>query len=140
MNRPGAPIFAGLSLAWVCLTAGYVGASEAGPAEHFVLHCSGCHGLDARGVPGTTPSLHALDRLLELPGGRAYLAAVPGVAQAPLDDASLATLLNWIVARYGTVSQPAGYTAEEVARLRARPIRDPHGARAKLEASMDTAP
>ena len=42
-------------------------------------------------------SLRGLSQLLSAEGGRAYLASVPGVAQAPLGDARLAALLNWVI-------------------------------------------
>lgn len=102
------------------------------PAEQYQLHCSGCHGRDGRGVPGTTPSLHGLAALLEAPGGRSYLASVPGVAQAPVDDAALASLLNWVLAEFSDGTPTVPYTAEEVGALRRHPLRDPGSARPDL--------
>jgi len=107
--------------------------AEARVEEHYLLHCSGCHRADGVGVAGTTPSLHGLGTLLEYEGGRAYLGRVPGVAQAPLGDADLATLLNWMLERFSGAAPQPRYTGEEVARLRARPLRDPLAARAALE-------
>jgi mono/diheme cytochrome c family protein len=100
-----------------------------------MLHCSGCHRPDGTGVPGTTPSLHGIGALLDRAGGRRYLASVPGVAQAPLDDAALAALLDWVIATWSDAPPSPPYAAEEIARLRARPLRDPVAARAALDAS-----
>ncbi len=106
--------------------------AETPPSEHYVLHCSGCHRLDGRGVPGSTPSLRGLAGLLATPEGRAYLSRVPGVAQAPLANAELATLLNWVLAEWsGSAPQPP-YTATEVGALRRQPLRDTNAARAAL--------
>ena len=67
------------------------------PSEAYVLHCSGCHGTDGAGRAEFVPDLREVGALLERPGGRAYLGRVPGVAQAPVGDAELATLLNWVL-------------------------------------------
>ncbi len=107
--------------------------AEPSSQERYLLHCSGCHGPDGRGTPGVTPSLHGLSRLLEVPGGRAYLAAVPGVAQAPVNDAALAALLNWVIAEFSGDTPAAPYTAEEMGELRATPLRDPAAARPRIE-------
>ena len=98
------------------------------PAEQYQLHCSGCHGPEGRGVPGTTPSLHDLAPLAETPEGRAYLARVPGVAQAPVDDAALAEL-TWVLREFSQAELQPPYSADEVGRLRLHPLRDPAGAR-----------
>ncbi len=121
----------GLALAAAVLAATMATAAP-GPKEHYLLHCSGCHGPDGRGAPGVTPSLHGLSRLLEARGGRAYLAAVPGVAQAPVDDAALATLLNWVIAEFSGATRAPPYTAREMGELRATPLRDPAAARPDL--------
>ena len=117
-------------LAAAALTAG----ADRPPQEQYLLHCSGCHGRDGRGVPGTTPSLHGLAKLQGAPGGRAYLASVPGVAQAPLDDRSLASLLNWVLSEFSDTSTAAPYTAEEIGERRRQPLRDPASARPRREA------
>jgi mono/diheme cytochrome c family protein len=97
--------------------------------EDYTLHCSGCHGADAAGTAGVAPTLHGLASLLESDGGRDYLARVPGVAQAPLSDARLARLLNWVLSEFsGTAPVPA-YSADEVGRLREQPLRDAPAAR-----------
>lgn len=100
--------------------------------ENYLLHCSGCHGVDGHGVPGTTPDLHELAPLLARDGGRAYLSSVPGVAQASLSDLELARLLNWLLLEFSGVSPTPPYAADEVAAFRADPIRDTVAARARL--------
>ena len=102
--------------------------------EDYLLNCAGCHRMDGRGVPGVVPSLEQTRHLVGLAGGREYLARVPGVAQAPLSDARLARLLNWVIAEFGhdegdARPQPAAYTAAEIAPLRRAPLRDPAAAR-----------
>ncbi len=125
----------GLALAAVALAA-TTSTAEPDPHERYLLHCSGCHGPDGRGAPGVTPSLHGLSRLLEAPGGRAYLAAVPGVAQAPVDDAALAALLNWVIAEFSGGTRASPYTAKEMGELRAAPLRDPAAARPQVLTAM----
>jgi len=95
--------------------------------EDYLLHCSACHRTDGTGTPGTVPTLVGVGSLLAEAGGREYLVRVPGVAQAALSDERLARLLNWVLAEFSAVE--AGYSAAEVARLRAAPLRDPASAR-----------
>lgn len=99
------------------------------PSEAYVLHCSGCHGRDGSGHPDFVPSLRELGALLARPGGRDYLARVPGVAQAPLDDAQLAALLNWVLHEIASTKDIEPYRASEVGALRRAPLRDPVAAR-----------
>jgi mono/diheme cytochrome c family protein len=99
-------------------------AAGAEPRTDFMLHCMGCHLADGSGTPPGIPALR--DRVgyyLQIPGGREYLTQVPGVANAPLDDARLAGVLNWIVREFGHKSTPAEwtpFTAAEVSRNRGR--------------------
>lgn len=100
--------------------------------EHdYILNCSGCHRLDGRGSR-TVPSLLAMTELAEIPGARAYWAQVPGAAQAPLTDARLAALLNWLVKRFTGRSPNPAYTKAEVKQLRSTPLRDPIARRREL--------
>lgn len=101
-------------------------------AEDYVLNCSACHGPEGAGTPGVTPTLVGVGRLLQLQGGRSYLARVPGVAQAPLSDARLARLLNWVLERYSGAPPDPPYTAAEISELRAAPLRDTRSARQAL--------
>ncbi len=107
-----------------------------GPALAWTLECEGCHRADGSGTPGSIPALRdSVARVLAVPGGREYLARVPGVAQAPLDDATLAAVLNWILDRFDRAHVPpdfAPYTAEEVGQLRKRPLVDVEAVRKRL--------
>ena len=99
-----------------------------GPATNYAIHCQGCHLEDGRGMPGKVPALDgALARLAATPEGRAYLARVPGVANAPLGDAELAALLEWTVRRFAGAAAP--FSAVEVGASRAAPLVDVRAAR-----------
>ena len=97
--------------------------------EAFQLHCSGCHGPDGRGDGRMVPDLRTLAPLLEVEGGRAYLVRVPGVAQAPLESAALARLLDFVLRDLSGVGDHEAFDAAEVDRWRRRPLLDPVGAR-----------
>jgi mono/diheme cytochrome c family protein len=106
------------------------------PEVEFALNCQGCHRADGAGTPGTVPALaDSVARFLTVPGGRDYLVQVPGVSQAPLDDAALAAVVNWMLARFDPGHLPkdfAAYTAGEVGRLRQAPLLDVETVRASL--------
>lgn len=94
-------------------------------AEHdYILNCSGCHRMDGSGSR-IVPSLHAMRELMGTPGARQYWVRVPGAAQAPLSDARLAALMNWLVTRFTGKPPAPAYTPEEIATLRSAPLRDP---------------
>ncbi|MDE0911419.1 MAG: cytochrome c [Myxococcota bacterium] len=117
-------------ITWMLMMSAAFSVNAERPTEEaYVLHCSGCHGLDGTGIPGFVPSLRELAGLLEKEGGRAYLARVPGVAQAPLPDRELAALLNWVMEELSGAQNYARYTSGEIGRWRAQPLRDPLGAR-----------
>lgn len=114
------------------------------PAEaDFLLECQGCHMDDGSGVPGAVPALQGrVARFLLAPGGREYLVQVPGVAQAPLDDARLAALLEWMLQRFGPAAALVGhqpYSAAEVARLRKRVLVDVAAERQRLIEAIGSA-
>jgi mono/diheme cytochrome c family protein len=97
----------------------------------YLLSCGGCHKLDGRGSVHVPP-LRGVDRLLAHAGGRAYVLRVPGVTQAPLSDARLAALLNWVFAEFGSGVPTPRFSAAEVAAGRAEAFVDPRAARAAL--------
>ena len=103
------------------------------PAVDYAVHCQGCHLADGRATPGSVPALAGTVReLARTAAGRDYMARVPNVAQAPLSDAELAALLNWVVARFAgpaIAAQVPPYAADEIARLRAEPLVDVEAAR-----------
>lgn len=94
----------------------------------YIVHCAGCHGMDGSGHPehGVPDMRGALGSFLHLRAGRAFLVQVPGVNNAGLDDAQIAALTNWMVARFSAATAPPGwapYAADEVAAMRRdRPV------------------
>ena len=126
-----------MARAWLLVVALALPARAESPAFNYVLHCQGCHLEDGSGTPGSgIPALAgSVGRFLRVPGGREYLTRVPGVAQASLDDAALAELLNWLVRHFSAAELPrdfAPYTAEELARGRRLPLTDVEGTRRRL--------
>ena len=117
--------------------------SIAGPRLDYVLHCMGCHLEDGSGAPGRIPTLAGVGRFLGVPDGRAYLVRVPGSAHAPLDDAALAALLNWMLVRFDPAVAAApgfvAYDAAEVARHRAAPLANADAERRRLLAVLEPA-
>jgi hypothetical protein len=110
-----------------------------GPETNYAIHCQGCHLADGSATEDKVPALAgSVARFLRVPGGRAYLVRVPGVANAALGDAELAALLEWTLARFDAASIPAGhapYTAEEVGRWRRDPLVDVSAERTRLLAA-----
>ncbi len=91
-------------------------AAESGQ-QLYLLNCWGCHRQGGEGIPGTAPSLIGAADFLRVPGGRAYLAEVPGVSESALDDAQVAEVLNWILYNFSTGKLPADfrpYSAREI--------------------------
>lgn len=110
--------------------------------QNWILKCQGCHRPDATGTPETTPAMAGIvAKFLHVPGGREYLARVPGVATAPIGDAELADLLNWTLYRFDGAHVPADfrpYSAEEIGRLRKAPFRtEAPAVRAALAAKIN---
>lgn len=117
----------GLVAALACSTAAFAADSDTRVWRHWALNCQGCHQPHGAGLPGATPPLRGVvARFTATPEGRTYLARVPGVANAPLSDADLAELLNWLLLRFDREHLSADfrpYQAAEVATLRSRPLR-----------------
>lgn len=110
----------------------------------YMLKCQGCHQPDGSGNAVNTPPLKGeVARFLSAPGGREFLARVPGVASVDLDDQRTAEVLNWSLYRFDPGHIPSGfkpYTAAEVARLRKAPLRlDRAATRAELIARLNAA-
>ena len=92
----------------------------------YWLHCAGCHGLDGTGAPPEVPTLVGTPGVIVgLPGGREYLIQVPGVAQAAVDDAGLAAVVNYMLSAFSADAEFEAYTADEVARYRRASLLDP---------------
>jgi len=109
--------------------AGLCPGAQAGPAQDYVLHCMGCHGKAAEGVPGKVPPLaRNLVQFMRSPAGRSYVLRVPGASNSMLTDAQLAEVLNWIALRFGgsqgdaPAALPPVFTAPEVSSQRRMPM------------------
>lgn len=102
------------------------GAARADPAQDYMLHCMGCHGAQAEGVPGRVPPLaRTLGRFMRTAAGRNYVLRVPGAANSTLTDAQLAQVLNWIDTRFTDAAASGAavpFTTAEVAALRHTPL------------------
>ncbi|MBB6520949.1 c-type cytochrome [Pseudoteredinibacter isoporae] len=102
------------------------------PRINYMINCQGCHLADGSGKPGSVPSMKGeLHKFLAVPGGREFLVQVPGSANAPLNDAELAELLNWMLESLSTDKNNNGegesfspYTELEVKKLRAKVLVD----------------
>jgi len=123
------------------LALGLTATAAADPRGNYLMHCAGCHLVDASGVPPLVPSLAGpLGRIAASPAGRDYIARVPGAAQAPLSDAELAAVLNWLLTEYNGDSLPADFRpldAAEVGRSRSRVLADPMKLRRELWPDAD---
>ncbi|MBK8629795.1 MAG: cytochrome C [Sphingomonadales bacterium] len=134
--------------------AGAVAASPAGgkadmpgvidPAQarlDYMLKCQGCHRPDGSGDAVSNPPMNGkVAKFLHVPGGRAFLGRVPGVATVDLDDTRLSNVVNWTLYRFDRANLPPGfkpYTPAEIGRLRQSPLRTERaGVRAALVAQM----
>lgn len=111
---------------------------------NYMLNCQGCHGAEGAGTAdGVVPVMKDfVGKFLSVEDGREFLVRVPGSANAPLTDAALAEVLNWMLPQLSPAEIPEGfepYTAAEVAELREHPLADVISERAKLVARMQTA-
>ena len=111
---------------------------------NYMLNCQGCHLPDGAGVEDAVPRMNGfVGNFLHVPGGREFLVRVPGSANAALDDAALAELLNWILMTMSPAELPSSwvpYTANEVGALRAVPLREVEQVRARLVQSIGQRP
>jgi len=124
-----------VGILWLSLSLPATAGEARSPHVNYMLHCQGCHLPDGRGVPGTVPDMRrTVAPFLHLQGGREYLVQVPGVAFSHLDNASVAALMNWLVAEIGGGAPPdfAPYTEAEIRLLRSNRLRDVAGTRATI--------
>ncbi len=132
MRRPGAMLLGAALVAGLGAPApaGADGArvpSVGRAAEAYSRNCQGCHGHHGVSVSEVPTLVGRVGHFAATPRGRDYLIRLPNVAYAHLDDAALAEMMNWMLAYYSAAELPDGFrafTAEEVARLRARPLYD----------------
>ena len=102
---------------------------------NYMLNCQGCHLPAGEGVGDIPQMKNFVGNFLKVPGGRAFLVQVPGSANAALDDAALAELLNWMLLEISADQLPRDfrpYTAAEVGQYRASPLSDVNAVRLPL--------
>lgn len=108
------------------------------PAElDYLQYCSGCHQSDGGGSVGNhVPRLPgSVGHFTRSAAGRAFLIQVGGVAQAPITDAAVAALLNWMLPTFDRANLPRDfhpYSEAEVAAARSRRPGDLAAARAAV--------
>lgn len=101
----------------------------ASPRINYLLYCTGCHAADGAGKPPNVPSLRdELGRMISVPEMRSYLVRIPGASQAPISDADLTDIINWLLHEFNSNTLPANfeeYTIEEVSNARRNILADP---------------
>ena len=101
----------------------------ASPRINYLLYCTGCHAADGAGKPPNVPSLRdELGRMISVPEMRSYLVRIPGASQAPISDADLTDIINWLLREFNSNTLPANfeeYTIEEVSNARRNILADP---------------
>ncbi|MTH78026.1 c-type cytochrome [Paracoccus aestuariivivens] len=112
---------------------GLAGLAFAGPAlaaegqahRDYILRCAGCHGMEGLGsVEGGIPTFPgSVGKIAADDMGRTYMMHVPGVISASLDDAGIASVMNYILDRWSP-GEAAPFTPDEVTRRRAVPVAD----------------
>jgi hypothetical protein len=111
-----------------------------GIEQDYMRQCMGCHGEDGLGAPPAVPRLAGfIGYYARSSEGRAYLVRVPGVANAPIDEARLAALLNWTLWKYSAAELPSAFepfTTKEVAILRAQRLSAPTRTRQTVLANL----
>lgn len=110
----------------------------ADPRSDYLLHCAGCHLEDGSGSPPAIPDMReTLGFLSTFVDGRSYLVRVPGASQAPIGDAALAEVVNWMLKNYTLKQEPGAlYTEEEVSANRRIPLYNPEALRDTLLKSL----
>ena len=104
--------------------------------QNYILNCQGCHLPDAMGAPGLVPRMKDfVGNFLHVEGGREFIVQVPGSANSPISDQELADVLNWMLITFSKEQMPQNFqsfTGAEIGRLRASPLMDVNGTRARL--------
>ncbi|MGX5218967.1 cytochrome C [Pseudomonas segetis] len=121
--------------------------AEAGYSNHvnYELQCAGCHLGDGMGSKANdVPRMKDfVGNFLKVEGGREFLIRVPGMSMSALNDAQLASLVNWLMRPDGMAGASVPehfkpFTREEVAAVRHKAMLNLPGTRAKLIAQMRT--
>jgi len=90
----------------------------------YLLQCGGCHGIQGLSAGRLVPTLKGqVGAFLCLDQGREYIARLPNVAFAPVDDQRLTDLLNYMASLDDNAyPQARAFTTAEVARFRKTPL------------------
>jgi hypothetical protein len=111
------------------------------PRINYLLYCTGCHAANGAGKPPNVPSLRdELGRMISVPEMRSYLVRIPGASQAPISDADLTDVINWLLREFNSNTLPANfeeYTVGEVSDARRNILADPLRYRAEYWKSYD---
>ena len=114
----------------------FVSEIDASPKSDYMIHCMGCHAMNGKGMPPEVPAFdELLGKIVSKPGGRAYLAQVPGASQSPLNDEQLANVLTWVLREFASEGLPDDFqdiSAQEVSQSRPITLSDPGKVREKL--------
>ena len=110
----------------------------ADPRIDYLLHCAGCHLENGRGSPPDVPDMRGtLGFLASSVEGRSYLVRVPGASFAPISDAALAEVINYMLSTFELEHEGAElYTEEEVAASRRISLYNPQVLRDTLLESL----
>ena len=123
-----------LTLLAVVFTLLHSSVFAASPRTNYLLYCSGCHRPLGEGKPPNVPTLrNELGYMMSIEAMRGYLARVPGSAHAPISDAQLTDVLNWMLDEFNAKTLPRGFkklTVEEVTKARSKILPDPNQYRA----------
>jgi len=115
-------------------------AAERSAAVNYVLHCSGCHGMDGSGheSAGIPDFRAAVGAFAMDPEGRTYLLHVPGIVNASMTDAEIAGVLNYVMDRWSAEKgRFARFTAEEAGERRAHKVSDVVALRRQIAARLN---
>lgn len=137
MRRALAGMLAVAVLAAAAPAAAQSSAAGMSPRVDYMLYCSGCHGMDGTGSPpgGIPTFVDVVGAFTGDPGGRLYMANVPGVVGANVDASKTARILNYVVETFAGPSRQAAakpFDGAEIAELWSRRPPDIIGLRRDL--------
>ena len=105
------------------------GVFAASPRINYLLYCSGCHRPTGEGSPPNVPTLHnELGKMISVQEMRGYLARVPGSNNAPISDAELTGVINWLLEEFNAETLPKNFkklSLKEVRNARSNLLADP---------------
>ena len=127
-------LFLGRVFTLIALFSLSVNVFAASPRINYLLYCTGCH------APNVPSLRDELGRMISVPEMRSYLVRIPGASQAPISDADLTDVINWLLREFNSNTLPANfeeYTVGEVSNARRNILADPLRYRAEHWKSYD---